>query len=141
MKDAKAAMKCEPDFIISPGIIEEVGEKLQEEGYLWIPGCMTPTEIMKAENCGARFVKLFPGNLLTPAFVSAVKELFPSMEFMPTGGVDLSRESIQSWFTAGVTAVGLGSKLISKDLLQNKDYDTIKNRAAESVAIIQAINK
>jgi 2-dehydro-3-deoxyphosphogluconate aldolase/(4S)-4-hydroxy-2-oxoglutarate aldolase len=102
---------------------------------------MTPTEIMKAENCGAKFVKLFPGNLLTPAFVSAVKELFPSMEFMPTGGVDLSKESIQTWFTAGVTAVGLGSKLISKDLLQNKDYETIKNRAAEAVAIIQAINK
>ena len=141
IKDAKAAIKTNPDFIISPGIIEEVGEKIHEEGYLWIPGCMTPTEIMKAENCGASFVKLFPGNLLTPSFVSAVKELFPNMQFMPTGGVELTKESIQSWFDAGVSAVGLGSKIISRDLLNTRDYTTIKNRAAEAVSIIQAINK
>lgn len=141
LKDAKAALKCNPDIVISPGIIEEVGEKLNEEGVLWIPGCMTPTEIMKAESCGAGFVKLFPGNLLTPSYVTAIKELFPAVEFMPTGGVDLNRESIQSWFSAGVSAVGLGSKVISKELLEKRDYETIRNRAAEAMAIILSINK
>jgi 2-dehydro-3-deoxyphosphogluconate aldolase/(4S)-4-hydroxy-2-oxoglutarate aldolase len=141
LKDAKAAMKCHPDFIISPGINKEVGTKLNEEGFLWIPGCMTPSEIMLAEECGAKLVKLFPGNILGQGFMTAIKELFPNMEFMPTGGVELSKESIQSWFDAGVSAVGLGSKLISKELLDKRDYSTISQRATEALSIIQAIKK
>ena len=87
---------------------------------LWVPGCMTPTEIIKAEHLGAKMVKLFPGNILGPAFLSAIKELFPNLFFMPTGGVDLDKENISGWFKAGVCAVGMGSKLISKQLLSRK---------------------
>ncbi len=141
MKDARAAIKCKPDFIISPGMNKEVGEKLMKEEILWIPGCMTPSEIMQAEECGAKLVKLFPGNILGTSFLQAIKELFPSIEFMPTGGVELTQESIQSWFNAGVIAVGLGSKVISKDLLERKDYKTISEQAGQAIAIIKAINK
>jgi len=141
LKDAKAAIKCEPDFIISPGLHPEAGEKITEEGILWIPGCMTPSEIMRAEEAGVRLVKLFPGSNLGPQFVAAIKELFPAMEFMPTGGVELSEENIRSWFKAGVCAVGLGSKVISKELLDKKDYAGVTERAKEALAIIQAIKK
>ena len=141
VSDAKAAMKCDPDFIISPGMSWEVGEKLTKEKMLWIPGCMTPSEIMNAAEVGATMVKLFPGNVLGPSFMSAIKELFPGMYFMPTGGVELTKESIQAWFDAGVVAVGMGSKLISRQLLDARDYATISRRASEAIAIIQAIKK
>ena len=96
---------------------------------------------MNAAEVGATMVKLFPGNVLGPSFMSAIKELFPGMYFMPTGGVELTKESIQAWFDAGVVAVGMGSKLISRQLLDARDYATISRRASEAIAIIQAIKK
>ena len=102
---------------------------------------MTPTEIHVAENAGCKLVKLFPGNVLGPSFVSGIKELFPEMDFMPTGGVEVNKENISEWFKAGVCAVGLGSKLISKTVLENKDYSTITRLAKEALSIVQAIKK
>ncbi len=61
---------------------------------LWVPGCMTPSEIILEQNMGAKMVKLFPGNILVPCFISAIKKLFPGLLFMPTGGVDLNKENI-----------------------------------------------
>src|SRR4051794_21489235 len=99
---AKAFITAGADFIISPGLTEEVAEVVQQENVLWMPGCMTPTEIMRAESLGVKMVKLFPGSVLGAAFVSAVKEVFPGMLFMPTGGVDTTQENLSAWFTAGV---------------------------------------
>ncbi len=62
-KEAKAFMKAGADFIIAPGMIEEVAETVHKEDMLWIPGCMTTTEIIRAEDAGAKLIKLFPGNL------------------------------------------------------------------------------
>ena len=84
-------------------------------------------------------VKLFPGNILGPSFLSAVKELFPNLLFMPTGGVDLDKENIAGWFKAGVCAVGMGSKLISKQLLEQKDYAKIEELTKEAISIIKSI--
>lgn len=129
------------DFLISPVFDADVADEAYLAKKLWIPGCMTPTEIHVAENAGCKLVKLFPGNVLGPSFVSGIKDLFPEMDFMPTGGVEVNKENISEWFKAGVCAVGLGSKLISKTVLENKDYSTITRLAKEALSIVQAIKK
>lgn len=126
------------DFLVSPGLVESVFEIAHLHQLLWIPGCMTPTEIMKAESLGIQFVKLFPGNLLGPAFVSSVKDIFPDIFFMPTGGVSKEKENIEHWFRAGVVAVGMGSQLISNQLLASKDFKTLAKDTESVLAIISA---
>ena len=127
------------DYIICPGLVESVADVADKNKTLWVPGCMTPSEIIKAETLGARMIKLFPGNILGPGFLSAIKEIFPGLLFMPTGGVELDRDNIASWFKAGVCAVGMGSKLITKQLLEAKDYAQIVTATKEVLAIIQSI--
>ncbi|GEO09030.1 bifunctional 4-hydroxy-2-oxoglutarate aldolase/2-dehydro-3-deoxy-phosphogluconate aldolase [Segetibacter aerophilus] len=136
---AKAFIDAGADYIISPGLVEDAAKVADQNNMLWVPGCMTPTEVIRAEQLGARFVKLFPGNILGPAFVSAIKELFPEVMFMPTGGVDLDKENIAGWFKAGVTAVGMGSKLISKQLLEAKDYGKIESMTKEAMEIVRSV--
>jgi 2-dehydro-3-deoxyphosphogluconate aldolase / (4S)-4-hydroxy-2-oxoglutarate aldolase len=138
---ATTYIKAGADFLISPVFDPDVADEAYLAKVLWIPGCMTPTEIHVAQNAGCRLVKLFPGNVLGPAFVSGIKELFPGMNFMPTGGVELSEENIGEWFKAGVCAVGLGSKVISRSLLEKKDYASITRLASEALSIVQSINK
>ncbi len=127
------------DYIICPGLIEEVAAVADKKNMLWVPGCMTPSEIIRAENMGAKMIKLFPGNILGPAFMSSIKELFPGLLFMPTGGVDLDKENIEGWFKAGVCAVGMGSKLVSKQLLEQKDYAKIEAVTRQAMDIVKSI--
>jgi 2-dehydro-3-deoxyphosphogluconate aldolase/(4S)-4-hydroxy-2-oxoglutarate aldolase len=140
IKNASAAqtfVDAGADYIICPGLIEEVAEVADKNNLLWVPGCMTPSEIIRAENMGAKMIKLFPGNILGPAFMSAIKELFPGLLFMPTGGVELDKENISGWFKAGVCAVGMGSKLVSKDLLAQKDYAKIETLAKKAIEMVR----
>lgn len=111
---ASAYIEMGATFIVSPVVRTEIAEVTLRRDILWVPGCMTPTEISLAEDLGAPLVKLFPGDTLGTGFVRAVKPLFPSMRFMPTGGVNPAKESLTGWFEAGVSAVGLGSKLFVK---------------------------
>lgn len=127
------------DYIICPGLVESVAEVADKNNMLWVPGCMTPTEIIKAETLGAKMIKLFPGNILGPGFLLAIKEIFPGLLFMPTGGVELDKENIAGWFKSGVCAVGMGSKLITKQLLEAKDYTQITAATKQVLAIIQSI--
>ncbi|HKH63112.1 MAG TPA: bifunctional 4-hydroxy-2-oxoglutarate aldolase/2-dehydro-3-deoxy-phosphogluconate aldolase [Flavitalea sp.] len=136
---AQAFIDAGADYLISPGLVEDAIKVADKNGIFWVPGCMTPTEIIRAEQLGAKMVKLFPGNILGPSFLSAVKELFPNLLFMPTGGVDLDKENISGWFKAGVCAVGMGSKLISKQLLEQKDYAKIEELTKEAIGIIKSI--
>lgn len=136
---AKTFIDAGADYLICPGWVPEVAEVADQHDMLWVPGCMTPSEIIAAENKGARMIKLFPGNVLGPGFMSAIKELFPQLLFMPTGGVELDRDNIAGWFKAGVCAVGMGSKLITKPLLESKQYDQITQATREVMAIIKSI--
>ena len=138
-KQAEEYYNAGADFFISPGFVPEVAEFLISKHLLYSPGCMTPTEIIEAENAGVTFVKLFPGNALGTGFMSAIKDVFPNLKFMPTGGVDTTKENIESWFKAGVSAVGMGSKLVSKELMASKDYATIENETKKVLEIIQSI--
>jgi 2-dehydro-3-deoxyphosphogluconate aldolase/(4S)-4-hydroxy-2-oxoglutarate aldolase len=115
------------DVLISPVFDSSVYDVAYMQKILWIPGCMTPTEIHEAEKAGCNLIKLFPGDLLKPSFVEAVKPLFPGIDFLVTGGVDTSKENITSWFKAGVCALGMGSKLITKVILKNGKYESISS--------------
>jgi len=139
LQQAEEYYEIGADFFISPGFVAEVAAFLIPKDLLYSPGCMTPTEIITAEAAGVTFVKLFPGNALGAGFMSAIKDVFPNLKFMPTGGVDTTKESIESWFKAGVSAVGMGSKLISKDLMAAKDYVTIENETKKVLEIIQTL--
>lgn len=139
LQQAEAYYRLGADFFISPGFVREVAEFLIPKDLLYSPGCMTPTEIIEAENAGVTFIKLFPGNSLGTGFMSAIKDVFPNLKFMPTGGVDTTKESIESWFKSGVSAVGMGSKLVSKELMLAKDYVTIENETKKVLEIIQTL--
>jgi 2-dehydro-3-deoxyphosphogluconate aldolase/(4S)-4-hydroxy-2-oxoglutarate aldolase len=138
---ATAFIAAGADYIVCPGLVEPVGSIADSRDMLWIPGCMTPSEIIRAEQMGAKLIKLFPGNLLGPGFVSAIKSLFSGLSFMPTGGVDVTEENLSGWFKSGVCAVGMGSKLLTKALLEKKDYPEITRQTARVVQIIQSIQK
>ena len=140
-ESAQAFIDAGADYIISPGLVEDVAAVAEKNGLLWVPGCMTPSEIIKAEQLGAKFVKLFPGNILGPAFMSTIKELFPGILFMPTGGVELDKDNISGWFKAGVSAVGMGSKLISKDVMEKQKYDELIASTKEALEIVKACKK
>jgi 2-dehydro-3-deoxyphosphogluconate aldolase/(4S)-4-hydroxy-2-oxoglutarate aldolase len=136
---ARAFIDAGADYIISPGLVEDAAKLADKHNMLWVPGCMTPTEIIRAEQLGAKMIKLFPGNLLGPAFLSAIKELFPTLLFMPTGGVEVEEKNLRAWFAAGVAAVGMGSKLISKTALENKEYSKITELTKQALEIIRSV--
>ena len=138
---ARAFIDAGADYIICPGLVEPVAKVADEHSMLWIPGCMTPSEIIAAENLGAKLVKLFPGNILGMDFMKAIKDLFPQLLFMPTGGVDNSKENIEGWFNAGVCAVGMGSKLISKEVIENKNYDWLVSETQKIMSITRDCKK
>jgi len=127
------------DFIICPGVIEDVATLADKNGLLWVPGCLTATEIIVADDLGAELVKLFPGSLLGPSYLTAMKEIFPGLLFMPAGGVETNEENLSSWFKSGANALGLGSKLISKNLVETKDYEGIESLTRQTLQIVQEI--
>lgn len=142
IKDAGAArgfISAGADFLISPGLAEDVFDACYSDKILWIPGCMTITEIMRAEQFGIEFIKLFPGSLLGPDFVRAIRDIFPGLSFIPTGGVELERKNLEDWFASGVAAVGMGSKLISKNLLEKMDPGKLTTTAGEALKLIRLI--
>lgn len=137
--DAAAFIEAGADFIISPGLVPDVVSIADKERVLLIPGCMTVSELIVAEGSGAKLVKLFPGNMLGPGYVSTIKDIFPNLLFMPTGGVELTEENISAWFKAGVAAVGMGSKLLRKDLLEQQNYQAIQETTKEALRIVQSV--
>jgi len=123
--DAEQFIGAGADFIISPLVNPKVAAITKKNDLLWIPGCMTPTEIYSAQKLGASLVKLFPANVLGPGFISAVKDIFPEVAMMPTGGVEMTQENISGWFKAGAVAVGMGSKLITRSVIEHNAYDQL----------------
>ncbi|MEY2595955.1 MAG: hypothetical protein RI965_1227 [Bacteroidota bacterium] len=139
LHQAKTYLDAGAAFLVSAGYEGDVAAYCTKHDIFYGPGCMTPTEIQAAENAGVKFVKLFPGNMLGPEFMSSIKDIFPKMVFMPTGGVDTTKESIEGWYKSGVSAVGMGSKLVSKKLMEAKDYAGIEKIAKEVLDLIKAI--
>jgi 2-dehydro-3-deoxyphosphogluconate aldolase/(4S)-4-hydroxy-2-oxoglutarate aldolase len=141
MQHATDYLATGADFLVSPGFVPDVAAYCVSNDIFYAPGCMTPSEIIAAENAGIKFIKLFPGNMLGPEFLSGIKDIFPKLLFMPTGGVDTTKENIEGWYKAGVCAVGMGSKLISKKLMEAKDYATIESETKKVLEVIQQVKK
>lgn len=140
-KHAREFIDAGADFLISPGWSKKVAKVANHENILWAPGCMTPSEIMKAEDYGVELIKLFPGSSLGPGFVSAIKELFPNLLFIPTGGVKLEEDNLRSWFKSGVCAVGAGSTLIDKKAIDLGEYATLESLTASTIDLIQYVRQ
>lgn len=142
--DAAAAslyMQLGANFIVTPVLREDIAIACNRRKVLWSPGCGTLTEIARAEELGCEIVKLFPGDSYGPNFIKAIKGPCPWTSIMPTGGVSTSEDNLKGWFDAGVTCVGIGSQLISNEILANKDYDGLKLKVQETLAIIDEIRK
>jgi 2-dehydro-3-deoxyphosphogluconate aldolase/(4S)-4-hydroxy-2-oxoglutarate aldolase len=134
-EDAKKYIDAGADFLISPVFDASVADIAYLHKVLWIPGCMTPTEIHHAQAAGCNIVKLFPGNVLGPGFIEAIRPLFREVHFLVTGGVDATEASITSWLKAGAAGVGLGSKLITKNVLDNKQYEELTQISKQLLSI------
>ena len=125
-------------FIVSPSLDEATALLCNRRKIPYLPGCMTPGEISRAEELGAEIVKVFPGSVGGPEFVSAIRGPMPWTSIMPTGGVAVSAESIGAWLGAGACAVGIGSALFSAEDRRQANYDRIAARVADALSLIRA---
>jgi len=139
--EAKAFIQAGADFLIAPIVNPEVAAIAAESDMLWIPGCMTPTEIYTAQQLKAAAIKIFPANIVGPEFISSIRELFQDQVFIPTGGVEIDEDNVRAWFKAGVKAVGFGSKLISKDILKTENYDLLYENTLEALRLARLAQK
>jgi len=142
--DAESAsryMMAGANFVVTPVFRNDIAVVCNRRKVLWSPGCGSLTEITKAEEMGCELVKLFPGGTYGPSFVKAIKGPQPWTLIMPTGGVTTEENNLRGWFDSGVLCVGIGSKLISKEILLNKDYVTLKKDVAKTLNVIKSIRK
>lgn len=136
---ASRFMALGANFIVTPVLREDIAIVCNRRKVLWSPGCGSLSEIAKAEELGCEIVKLFPGDIYGPQFVKGIKGPQPWTSIMPTGGVSPTEDNLKGWFDAGVTCVGMGSKLISKELLANRDFNGLENKVKEALQIIETI--
>jgi len=128
------------NFVVSPVMKEDMARTCNARKVLWIPGCGSLSEISRAEEFGAEIVKIFPAaSVGGPKFVSSIKGPCPWTSVMPTGGVSPTEENLKTWFEAGVTCVGMGSKLITKDIIKRKDYTLLQSNVKEVLQLIDKI--
>lgn len=130
-KMASDAIEAGAKYVVSPGYSEEINTVCKAMNVLYLPGCMTVGEIMKAMDAGNKMIKLFPGDLFGAKFVKSIKAPIPNVEVMPTGGVSV--DNIEEWFENGVACVGVGSSLIKGSL------SDIENTAKEFISKFKKI--
>jgi 2-dehydro-3-deoxyphosphogluconate aldolase/(4S)-4-hydroxy-2-oxoglutarate aldolase len=130
------------NFIVGPSFHAEVAEVCNRRGIPYLPGCATPTEMLQAQRAGADIVKVFPADLLGgPKFVKAVLGPCPWLRLMPTGGVSATEESIRAWVEAGVACMGIGSNLITKDLVGARDWQALEEKVREALALVERVRR
>jgi 2-dehydro-3-deoxyphosphogluconate aldolase/(4S)-4-hydroxy-2-oxoglutarate aldolase len=129
-------------FVVSPVLNAELVRLCNRRKIAHIPGCGSASEISEAEELGAEIVKVFPGTAVGgPGFVKAMLGPCPWTSIMPTGGVDATEESIRAWFEAGAVCLGMGSKLISKQLVAAGDFKAMSNKVAQVLGWIRDVRE
>jgi 2-dehydro-3-deoxyphosphogluconate aldolase/(4S)-4-hydroxy-2-oxoglutarate aldolase len=137
---ASLYINCGANFVVGPVLNPDVARACNRRKIPYSPGCGSASEISQAEELGCEIVKIFPGGEVGgPAFVKAVKGPCPWVSIMPTGGVDSTEASLKAWFDAGVTCVGMGSNLVTKDLLKAGDYAGISNKVRSTLDLIRKL--
>ena len=136
---ASMYMALGSNFVVTPVLREDIAVVCNRRKVMWSPGCGSLTEICRAEELGCEVVKLFPGGTYGPGFVKAIKGPQPWTSIMPTGGVSPTEENLTGWFDAGATCVGMGSKLITKDMVAKGDYSGIQSNCEKAMEIIRKV--
>ena len=114
------------NFIVGPITNSEVAKTCNRKQIPYIPGCLTPSEISAAEELGCDIVKIFPADSIGgPSFVKSVLAPMPWTRIMPTGGVDMKPDSLKKWFDSGVFAIGMGSKLFTKEIISDENWELL----------------
>lgn len=128
------------NFVVGPTFNEEVVRLCNRRKIPYMPGCGTVNEIAQAEEWGVEIVKTFPGRAVGgPDFIKAVRGPRPWTRIMPTGGVSPDETNLRAWFEAGAACVGMGSQMIDKQSLQSRDFDSIRQKVADTLALIRVI--
>lgn len=136
---ASLYMSLGANFVVTPVLREDIALVCNRRKILWSAGCGSLQEIARAEELGCEIVKLFPGGTYGPSFVKAIRGPQPWTSIMPTGGVSPDKENLKTWFDAGVTCVGMGSKLISKEIIRNEEYTKLQQLVEKTINIIQEL--
>jgi 2-dehydro-3-deoxyphosphogluconate aldolase/(4S)-4-hydroxy-2-oxoglutarate aldolase len=127
-------------FVVGPILNADVAKVCNRRKIPYSPGCGSASEISYAEELGCEIVKVFPGSSVGgPDFIKAVLGPMPWTRIMPTGGVDPDEASVKKWFGAGIVAAGMGSKLITQELLDAGDYAGITKKVRETVDLIKKV--
>ncbi|MBN2210947.1 MAG: bifunctional 4-hydroxy-2-oxoglutarate aldolase/2-dehydro-3-deoxy-phosphogluconate aldolase [Sedimentisphaerales bacterium] len=130
------------DFVVGPVLDADTARLCNCRKVPYMPGCGSATEIQEAHKLGVEICKVFPGGQVGgPAFVKAVRGPCPWTEIMPTGGVSPDESNLREWFAAGIACAGIGSNLITKELLKAKDFAGITAKVKETVGLIAKIRK
>lgn len=133
-------INCGANFVVGPVLNPDVARTCNRRKIPYSPGCGSASEISQAEELGCEIVKVFPGaEVGGPAFVKAVKGPCPWVSIMPTGGVESTEASLKAWFEAGVSCVGMGSNLVTKELLKAGDYDGITAKVRATLELVRKI--
>jgi len=136
-EEAEQFLAVGAEFVVQPLATAEVAQVCRARAVPWLPGALTPTEIYNASQLGAAVVKIFPGNVVGPDYVKALRGPMPHVKLMVTGGVEPTRESVSAWFGAGVNAVGMGSQLFKNA----DDTDALAVRIGELMQIVAQLVK
>ncbi len=132
---ASLYMHVGANFIVTPVLREDIVTVCNRRKVLWSPGCGSLTEIARAEELGCELVKLFPGGTYGPKFIKGIKGPCPWTNVMPTGGVAPEEENLRAWHNAGATCVGMGSQLITKEIVQNQNYEQLRKMVSDCLAM------
>jgi len=125
------------NFVVGPIFNPEIAKVCNRRKVPYSPGCGSPSEISQAEEMGCDIVKVFPGSRLKPGFIKSMLGPCPWVKLMPTGGVDATRESVSEWIKAGAACLGIGSKLIVKDLVKAGDFGAITEKVEQVLSWIR----
>jgi 2-dehydro-3-deoxyphosphogluconate aldolase/(4S)-4-hydroxy-2-oxoglutarate aldolase len=132
---ARAVLLAGAEYIVSPTVNLEVIRLCQRYDKLVMPGAFTPTEILSAWEAGADIVKVFPAEVVGPAYFKALRGPLPQIRLMPTGGVDL--KTAGEFLKAGACCLGIGSQLVEPKAVANRDFARLKDLASQYAAIVQ----
>ncbi|MEL6390625.1 MAG: bifunctional 4-hydroxy-2-oxoglutarate aldolase/2-dehydro-3-deoxy-phosphogluconate aldolase [Bacteroidota bacterium] len=138
---ASMYMQLGADFIVTPSLREDIAIVCNRRKVMYAPGCGSLTEIGRAEELGCELVKLFPGSVYGPNMIKSIKAPQPWTSVMPTGGVSPTRENLTGWFAAGATCVGMGSKLITKEILRDHNFQLLEQRVQDCLVLVREIRR
>lgn len=129
-------------FIVSPMLNPQIARICNRRKIAWMPGCGSVSEISEAEELGAEVVKIYPGSQVGgPKFVAAVKGPMPWSNMMPTGGVEPTEENLKAWFDAGVYCVGIGSNLITNELVKSGNFAKLEEDSRNLLVMLNKVRK